>query len=73
MLGADMKESLHDFVLRNLELTKGRWQEVADGSGVPKRTVEKIARQETEDPRVGSVQKLADYFGFRGHASRTLN
>lgn len=38
------------------------YQEIADGSGVPKRTVEKVARKEIEDPGVSTVQKLADYF-----------
>lgn len=53
---------LHDFVLQRLEAVKGTWPLVAEGSGVPLRTIEKIARKETEDPRVSNIQKLADYF-----------
>lgn len=57
-----MHENMHEFVLEHLEATKGRWSEVAEGSGVSKRTLEKIARGEIEDPGVSHVQKLADYF-----------
>lgn len=57
---------------------RGRWPVIADESGVPLRTIEKIARREVEDPRVSNIQKLADYFvaakdapasGEGGHAS----
>lgn len=41
---------------------RGRWPVIADESGVPLRTIEKIARREVEDPRVSNIQKLADYF-----------
>jgi galactose mutarotase-like enzyme len=53
---------MHHYVLRKLESAKGRWREVARGSGVPRRTVEKIARKEHPDPRVSSVQALHDFF-----------
>ena len=55
-------ENLHGYVLQRLEAWKGRWPEVAEGSGVSKRTIEKIARKEIEDPGVSHVQKLADWF-----------
>jgi hypothetical protein len=35
---------------------------VAEGSGVPKRTVEKIARRETQNPGVRHVERLAAFF-----------
>ena len=57
-----MEQSLHDYVLRKLADAKGRWADVADGSGVSRRTLEKIARKEIEDPGVSHIQKLADYF-----------
>lgn len=57
-----MLDNIHEYVLKHLEAAKGRWTEVADGSGVSKRTLEKIARGEIEDPGVSHVQKLADYF-----------
>lgn len=57
-----MEQNLYDYVLAKLESAKGRWPAVAEGSGVPKRTLEKIARQEIADPGVSHIQKLADYF-----------
>jgi transcriptional regulator with XRE-family HTH domain len=57
-----MTQTLHEFVLAELEASKGRWTEVADGAGVSKRTLEKIARREIEDPGVSHIEKLAAYF-----------
>lgn len=55
-------ENLHAYVLERLEAAKGKWPEVAVGSGVSKRTIEKIARKEIVDPGISHVQALADYF-----------
>ena len=60
-----MKNGLHDYVLKQLETTDLSYQEVADGCGMSKRTVEKIARREIEDPGVSSVEKLAAFFRKR--------
>lgn len=57
-----MKQSLHEYVLERLEASKGRWARVAEGSGVSRRTVEKIARREIVDPGVSHIEKLARYF-----------
>jgi len=57
-----MNMPVYDFVMSKLEATKGRWGQVARGSGVSRRTLEKIARKEIQDPRVSTVQRLADYF-----------
>lgn len=57
-----METSIYDFVMHELGETSLTYREVADGSGVPMRTVEKVARRETKDPSVSTVQKLADYF-----------
>lgn len=57
-----MPESMHDYVIRKLEGAKGRWSDVSFGSGVPKRTLEKIARREIADPGVSHIQRLWDYF-----------
>jgi transcriptional regulator with XRE-family HTH domain len=61
-------ESLHEYVLRHLEDSKGRWSEVAEGAGVSKRTLEKIARREIEDPGISHIEKLANYFRDRAVA-----
>lgn len=67
---------MYAYVLAELERSKGRWSEVADGAGMSKRTIEKIARREIEDPGVSHIEKLAVY--FRGiqkpsHSRRALN
>lgn len=60
-----MEESIYEYVMAQLQASKGHWPEVAEGSGVSKRTIEKIARKEVQDPGVSIVEKLAAY--FRGH------
>lgn len=60
-----MKAGLHDYVLKQLQDTNLSYQQVSDGSGVNKRTVEKIARREIEDPGVSHVEKLAAFFRKR--------
>jgi hypothetical protein len=63
-----MTESLYQYVLNQLSLTKGDWPNVALGTGISYRTLEKIARQEIKDPGVSHIEKLAGY--FRGQAKR---
>jgi transcriptional regulator with XRE-family HTH domain len=57
-----MKQPIYDFVMDQLAAARGRWPEVAEGSGVSRRTIEKIARGEIADPGVSHIQKLHDYF-----------
>lgn len=57
-----MEQKLYDYVIERLAATRGKWPAVADGSGLSKRTLEKIARKEIPSPNVHHVQKLADYF-----------
>lgn len=64
-----MAKPLYEYVIEQLDASGQTYQEIADGSGVPKRTVEKIARRETEDPSVSTVQKLADFFRARRKAA----
>jgi len=58
----DVTESIYQFVMEQLQQHKGRWGQVAKGSGVPKRTIEKIARREIADPGVSSIEALAAHF-----------
>ena len=62
LASAGMEQSLYEYVLEQLEASKGHWTEVADGAGVSKRTVEKIARREIKDPGVSHIEALAKYF-----------
>lgn len=55
-------DSMHEYVVAQLIAAKGQWPVIAEGSGVSRRTIEKIARGEIKDPGVSHVQKLADYF-----------
>jgi hypothetical protein len=57
-----MTESIYQYVLAELESAKGAWSVVAKGTGMSKRTIEKIARREIEDPGVSHIEKLAVYF-----------
>lgn len=57
-----MEQPIFEYVLAGLERTKGRWPAVAEASGVPYKTLTKIAQREIIDPGVSHVQKLADYF-----------
>lgn len=61
-----MTESMHDYVVEQLQATKGSWGTIAKRSRVPKRTIEKIATRETADPRVNTIEKLFACFGGRG-------
>jgi len=55
-------ESLHEFVIGRLLAARGRWPAVAAATGVPRRTIEKIARREIADPGVRSIEALAAHF-----------
>jgi len=56
---------MYAYVMEQLGKTDLSYQEVADGSGVSKRTVEKIARREILDPGVSHVEKLEKFFRER--------
>lgn len=57
-----MDSPIYEYVLKNLEAHKGRWPVVARGSGVSKRTIEKIASRITKNPGVRQIEALAVYF-----------
>jgi len=59
-------ESMLKNVLRHLAATKGSWPTVAEESGVPFRTLEKIGRGESRDPKISTLQMLFDHFNGRG-------
>ena len=63
-----MTQSLHQFVLSELQAAKGRWPAVAEKAEVSLRTIQKIASGEIKDPGVSHIEKLAKY--FREHSSK---
>ena len=57
-----MTDSIYQYVLDKLQDAKGEWPAVAQATGMSRRTIEKIARQEVKDPGVSHIEKLAGYF-----------
>lgn len=57
-----MNTSIHEYVVERLWSVKGKWDAVAEATGMPLSTIKKIARREVKDPRVSNVEKLARYF-----------
>lgn len=57
-----MKQSLHEFVISQLQDTKGTWPAIAEATGVSLRTMQKIANGEIADPGVSHIEKLANHF-----------
>lgn len=62
---APMEIELYAYVMSRFEKSGLTYQEVADGSGISRRTVEKIARREIKDPGVSHVEALARFFRTR--------
>lgn len=58
-------KSIHQFVIDQLRGCKGRWGDVAAKTGISRRTIEKIAREEIADPGIGHVEVLVHHFGGR--------
>ena len=64
----DMKPMpMLEYVVAKLASRRHTYQQIADGSGVPRSTVEKIARRETRNPGVLHVERLVVFF-HRGDA-----
>jgi len=59
-----MDETLLNYVRGRLPApnARERLEEIANGAGVPYHTLLKIAKGETEDPRVSTVESLLRYF-----------
>lgn len=52
-----------EFVVSRLRAAMPRlWPEIAKQSGVPEKTICKIAYRETKDPRTSTTEALHDYF-----------
>lgn len=57
-----MNESLHEYVIAQLESVKGTWPTVAAQTGISVRTIEKIGRRIVKNPGVSYIERLATYF-----------
>jgi len=58
----DTSLTLYDFVLAHLQAKRIPQRQVALGSGVPFSTICKIAQGSVVNPRIQTLQALADYF-----------
>lgn len=63
-----MEKPILDYVKERLEAARGEWPKVSDETGVPYFTITNIVQGKVADPRVGTVQKLHDYFRQREEA-----
>jgi hypothetical protein len=57
-----MNETSMQFVLAHLEATKYRWPKVAAATGVPVKTIRRMAAGETKSPRISTLEILVKYF-----------
>lgn len=61
MDNSSYESDLLGFVVAELRDRVGEWQRIAEASHVPYSTICKIGQGETANPRIGSVQKLANH------------
>lgn len=57
-----MEKPLLEFVKESLEASRGDWPQISDKTGVPYPTITNLVQGKVIDPRVSTVQRLADYF-----------
>lgn len=55
-------EKIHEYATKQLAATQLTMKQVGEGSGVPWRTVQKIASGEIKNPGVSHCQDIADFF-----------
>lgn len=63
-----IEKSLLDSVITELKARSGTWPTIARESGVPYKTLQKVAYRDVRDPGISIVEKLAKY--LRDHPSR---
>ncbi len=57
-----MNTQIYNFIIERLAATKGHWPTIAAQTGVPIRTIEKIATKKTKNPGIKTCEILAAYF-----------
>ncbi len=55
-------ENINAYLISELEARKREWRAIAEKSGVPYRTLEKIGRKQTKNPRLETAQMLVNFF-----------
>ena len=62
---------MHDFVVRRLrEYRPVDWNEIAIKTGVPVKTIEKVARRVYKSHRLITIEPLAEHLGYYDQFSR---
>lgn len=64
-----MEESLHDYVVRRLNESKGQWPDIARKTDMSRSMIVKIARRDVADPGVSFVERLARHFREQDRAA----
>lgn len=60
-----MNESMHEFVVRRLaDYRPADWQGIYEATGVPVRTIEKVARRVYKSHRMITIEPLAEHLGY---------
>jgi predicted transcriptional regulator len=62
LLSGPMNDSILGYVIGMLDEHKGHWPAIAQASGVPYRTVQKIGSGKVRLPRIDNLEKLARHF-----------
>lgn len=57
-----ISRDLNAFVIEQLRRRKGEWPKISRASAVPYFTISKMVTGTTRNPRVNTVQRLANYF-----------
>lgn len=57
-----MSESIHQFVIDELQARKGTWPVIAGATRISRKTIEKIATRTVKNPGVKHIETLARYF-----------
>lgn len=58
----DKPPTIYEFVMRHLRAQRITQRQIAEGSGVPLSTVANIAQGLVTNPRINTLQALADFF-----------
>jgi hypothetical protein len=66
-------EPVLDYLIRQLKAAgPRRWEAIADEAGVSRSLPAKLVYRNREDPRVGTIQPLLDFFGAVERGERAL-
>jgi DNA-binding transcriptional MerR regulator len=57
--------TIYDYVIQQLDASKGSWHKVSHATGISQRTIEKWARKEIANPRIKQFETLYRYFQSR--------